>query len=272
MESFIKKYPFFNTNNIVKNAVTYNLVNKRDAFILVDSVTGEPYRPDVYSEATMLKLLEKENPTDPYTRRPIVAKRGVEGAVMPKRAPKALRLLMEAKLKKSNKPKPLSKKTKRISRKPGKKGVKVTIYRAEGRGSFRHGCRINNDPFVTPWHKVKRMILVMVANDIETKLMGKFHGIFAYRDFTKQDLIEDIKDTFKYILTKKAPVVPIFDEKGVYTQHFYRKMFEKSHKSMMVDSSYDLKEKTLKSIEKALESPRSKTVGSPLPIPSSTGN
>ena len=272
MESFIKKYPFFNTNNIVKNAVTYNLVNKRDAFIFVDSVTGEPYRPDVYSEATMLKLLEKKNPTDPYTRRPIVAKRGVEGAVMPKRAPKALRLLMEAKLKKSNKPKPLSKKTKRIPRKPGKKGVKVTIYRAEGRGSWKNGCRINNDPFVTPWHKVKRMILVMVANDLETKRVGKFQGIFVYRGFTKESLIREITRKINFILTKRAPVVPIFDEKGVYTQHFYRKMFEKSHKSMMVDSSYDLKEKTLKSIEKALESPRSKTVGTPLPIPSSTGN
>ena len=272
MESFVKKYPFFNTDNIVKNAVTYNLVNKRDAFILVDSVTGEPYRPDVYSEATMLKLLEKNNPTDPYTRKPIVTKRGVEGAVMPKRAPKALRLLMEAKLKNSNKPKPLSKKTKRISRKPGRKGVKVTIYRAEGRGSWKHGCRINNDPFVTPWHKVKRMILVMVANDLETKRLGKFQGIFVYRNIKKEGLIRDIKATFNFILAKKAPVIPIFDEKGVYKQHFYRKMFEPGHKSLMVESSYDLKEKTLKSIEKALESPRSKTVGSPLPIPSSMGN
>jgi len=272
MESFVKKYPFFNTNNIVKNAVTYNLVNKRDAFIFVDSVTGEPYRPDVYSEETMLKLLEKDNPTDPYTRRPIVAKRGVEGAVMPKRAPKALRLLMEAKLKKSNKPKPLSKKTKRISRKPGKKGVKVTIYRAEGRGSWKHGCRINNDPFVTPWHKVRRMILVMVANDLETKTYGGFHGIYRYRDFTKEALIRTITRKINFILTKRAPVVPIFDEKGVYKQHFYRKMFEPGHKSMMTDHPMDMMEKTLKSIEKALESPRSKTVGTPLPIPSSTGN
>jgi len=191
---------------------------------------------------------------------------------MPKRAPKALRLLMEAKLKKSNKPKPLSKKTKRISRKPGRKGVKVTIYRAEGRGSFKHGCRINNDPFVTPWHKVKRLILVMIRTDIESKRRGKFHGIHRSREFTKDMLIRDITRTLNAILTIKAPVIPIFDEKGVYKQHFYRKMFEPGHKSLMVESSYDLKEKTLKSIEKALESPRSKTVGSPLPIPSSTGN
>lgn len=257
----------------INNALTMDPVNRRNAFVLANSKTGKMIRPNVYSNKTVLRLLKANNPRDPFTRKPLVQKKGVDGAVMAIRAPKFVRKIIQSK----NPSKiPLSKKETRVKtakdEKRKTKRIKVTMYLAEGKGSYKHGCRINNDPFVTPWHKVRRMILVMVVNDLETKRLGKFHGIYRYRDFTKEELISNITRKINFILTKKAPVVPIFDEKGVYKQHFYLKMFEPGHKSMMTEHPRHMKEKTLKSIEKALESPRSKTVGTPLPIPSSTGN
>ena len=271
MEAFLKKYPFFNQPNVVMNKVTYDPVNRRDAFILVDAVTGEPYRGDVYSEDTILKLLEKKNPTDPYTRRPIVQKMGTEGAVIPKRAPKGLRELLNARKPTSEKTRVMGKKTTRVPKPIPvkiKKSIKVTMYKAEGRGSWRNGCRLNNDRFVTPWPKVKKIVMAMVAWELDRRIRNRASGFYLFSRETRQSLCEDLVRLVNIDLVKKKMIIPAFDEKGVFTARFTRNMFDVGNKSRMVRSPSMMKSATLRSVERALQSPRSKTVGSPLPIPS----
>ena len=269
MEAFLNKYPFYKDLNVVVNGVTYDPVNRRDAFIFVDSVTGEPYRPDIYSEGTMLKLLAKNNPTDPYTRRPVVVKRGVEGAVIAKRAPKELRKLIESLRK--NKVIPEGAKTKRVP-KPlplkVKKSVRVTMYRAEGRGSWKNGCRINNDPFVTPWAIVRRSIMKMVVWDIETKVTGRSYGLHNFKDSTKEDLMRNMKRIINNNIVRGIAKKPVFNDKGVYTKVFTRKMFELGHESLALKREGNVGSKTMESLEKALVNPRSKTIASKIPLPS----
>ena len=276
MEAFLKKYPFFNQPNVVMNKVTYDPVNRRDAFILVDAVTGEPYRGDVYSEETILKLLEKNKPMDPYTRRPIVGKMGTEGAVVPKRAPKGLRELLNARKPKSEKVKVMSKKTTRVPKpipKKIKKSIKVTMYRAEGRGSWRNGCRLNNDRFVTPWKKVRKIVMAMVAWELDriTMNMGTA-GFDLFSRMTRDRLCANIERLVELDIVRGRANKPVFDENGVFTMRFTRNMFDLGNKSMMVTSPSEMKSRTLRSVERALQNPRSIKVDTPLPIPSSTGN
>jgi len=275
MEAFLKKYPFFNQPNVVMNKITYDPVNRRDAFILVDAVTGEPYRGDVYSEDTILKLLEKKNPTDPYTRRPIVQKMGTEGAVVPKRAPKGLRELLNARKPNSEKVKAMGKKTNRVPKPIPvkiKKSIKVTMYRAEGRGSWRNGCRLNNDKFVTPWPKVRKIVMAMVAWELDRKVDGRPSGIYLYSRMTRVRLCANIDRLVNLDIVNKMAEIPIFDKKGIFEARFTRNMFDVGNPSKMVRRSSMMKSATLRSVERALQNPRSKVVGSGLPIPSSVGN
>ena len=275
MEAFLKKYPFFNQPNVVMNKVTYDPVNRRDAFILVDAVTGEPYRGDVYSEDTILKLLEKKNPVDPYTRRPIVQKMGTEGAVIPKRAPKGLRELLDARKPKSEKTGVMGKKTTRVPKPIPvkiKKSIKVTMYKAEGRGSWRNGCRLNNDRFVTPWPKVRKIVMAMVAWELHRRIRNRPTSFGLYSRDSRQTVCEELDRLVNLDIVRKRTKIPVFDAKGVFSVRFTRNMFDLGNKSRMSVFPSDIKSRTLLSVERALQSPRSKVVGTPLPIPSSTGN
>jgi hypothetical protein len=146
------------------------------------------------------------------------------------------------------------------------------MYRAEGRGSWRNGCRLNNDRFVTPWPKVKKIVMAMVAWELDRRVLGSPSGLYLYSRMTRDRLCANIEMFVNGDIVKKMAKNPVFDAKGVFEVRFTRNMFDLGNKSMMVRSPNQMRSRTLLSVEKAFQSPRSKTVGSPLPIPSSAGN
>ena len=273
MTSIINKYPFFEGENVTRNAVTYEKVNRRDAYVLANAVTKELYRPDVYSGETMLKLTKMKKPTDPYTRRPIVRPgERVRGAVVPIRAPKALRKLMEA----MNSPTGSKSKTKvsvgkkeRPVVKPVKKqyNVKVTMYLAEGRGSYMNGVRLNNDPFVTPWENVKKVVIDMITFDMKKKFFGRSSGFALVHHQPKHSNLTSIKNLVKLDKERYPTSSKFWNEKGVYTKTFNIRMFEKGHPERFMNETYNVRTATLVDVKKGLASPRSASVSSKLDIP-----
>ena len=273
MTSIINKYPFFEGENVTRNAVTYEKVNRRDAYVLANAVTKELYRPDVYSGETILKLIKMKKPTDPYTRRPIVRPgERVRGAVVPIRAPKALRKLMEA----MNSPTGSKSKTKvsvgkkeRPVVKPVKKqyNVKVTMYLAEGRGSYMNGVRLNNDPFVTPWENVKKVVVDMINFDISKKLFGSSAGFALVHHQSKKTNLSEIKVMVRLDKEENPKSSKFWNEKGVYTKTFNIRMFEKGHSEKFKERDCHLRTATLADVKKGLMSPRSASVSSKLEIP-----
>jgi len=235
----------------ITNAVTMDPVNRRNAFVLANSKTGKMIRPDVYSNKTVLRLLKANNPRDPFTRKPLVQKRGVDGAVMAIRAPKFVRKIMQSK----NPSKiPLSKKETRVKTvkdaKKRTKRIKVTMYLAEGKGSYKHGVRINNDPFVTPWEKVKKPVIQMIYAEIGNRLVGKGFGFDTGYRCSKEFRIKEI-----IRLSGKRPE-KVFDSNGVFTKIFTMNMFEFGHKQGFIRYDGAVSKSVLKSVERAFDAPR----------------
>jgi len=237
----------------INNALTMDPVNRRNAFVLANSKTGKMIRPNVYSNKTVLRLLKANNPRDPFTRKPLVQKKGVDGAVMAIRAPKFVRKIIQSK----NPSKiPLSKKETRVKtakdEKRKTKRIKVTMYLAEGKGSYKHGCRINNDPFVTPWEKVKKPVLQMIYKEIRDRFHGKVTGGFdvgysCSKEFRIKEIIR---------LSGMRPE-KVFDSNGVFTKVFTMNMFEFGHKQKFIRYEGAVSKSVLKSVERAFDAPRS---------------
>jgi len=235
----------------ITNAVTMDPVNRRNAFVLANSKTGKMIRPNVYSNKTVLRLLKAKNPRDPFTRKPLVQKKGVDGAVMAIRAPKFVRKIIQSK----NPSKiPLSKKETRVKTtkdtKKRTKRIKVTMYLAEGKGSYKHGVRINNDPFVTPWEKVKKPVIQMIYTEVANRKRGELGGFDVAYKCSKES-------TIKHII-KLCGMRPekVFDSNGVFTKIFTMNMFEFGHKQGFIRYEGAVSNSVLKSVERAFGAPR----------------
>ena len=252
ISAFLKKYPFYGGENIVTNAVTYEPVNRRDAYVIANSVTGNLIKPaGVYSATTVNKIMKGKNPSDPYTRKPLVTMRGVEGAVMFVRAPKGLRKLMDeavktkSKTKKTTKPstkekaRPLATRPKIAKPSKVRKSVKVTIYKS----SFRKGARINDEPYITQWKYIKKIVVAMVAHSLHYKAdlrLPEWNPLPYYTRETRDQL-------YKYLGRYLTRIMVRNPERVLGNKNYWTKTFMLRHYTKISEDPYDLRKGNLKS-------------------------
>ena len=279
ISAFLKKYPFYGGENIVTNAVTYEPVNRRDAYVIVNSVTGNLVKPaGVYSATTVNKIMKGKNPSDPYTRKPLVTMRGVEGAVMFVRAPKGLRKLMDEAVKTKSITKKTTKtstkeKTRPLATRPKiskpfkvRKSVKITIYKS----SFRKGARINDEPYITRWRYIKKIVLAMVAHSLHYKAdlgLAKWKPLPYYTRETRDKL-------YKYIgLYMVSNPDGIFGNKGYWTKTLMLRHYTKISEDPYDLSKGNLKSATLDTMKRAFIKPHDTlSEQSKINLPVSTSN